>query len=362
MTKMLQNERKYDRESFKKFLVDRLDMASDSANCYISYVNSISKLLDKPICQLVIDDTVYENEFREVRLYGKRNWTAGLKALFRFFHDGREPKSETNEKQLLSDSELLSIIVVDGEHIKGVDTPIFRYMPAERYYELIEEQTITLSHISNWQDPYEGFVYRGGINMAHEPSDAARIYELFRFVYGQSWTLESKESDVLWRAMSNGNRKETVRVQTTVGALALAILRNMDTAGRQLIRIGCVEYIENSEFKEKLKLANLSDNSNGHRRDHLDFLFFKRKEFSLEKEVRVAMLADGSHIDNSKCKRGDLLKFEIDPRQLINGVLTDPCMERRIYEQLVCRTMCAAPEIKLNTIQRSTLFDWPKLI
>ena len=291
MAKMLQNKCKYDRESFKKFLVDRLDMASDSANCYISYVNGISKLLDKPICQLVIDDTVYENEFREVRLYGKRNWTAGLKALFRFFHDGREPKSETNEKQLLSDSELLSIIVVDGEHIKGVDTPIFRYMPAERYYELIEEQTITLSHISNWQDPYEGFVYRGGIQMAHEPSDAARIYELFRFVYGQSWTLERKESDVLWRAMSNGNRKETVRVQTTVGALALAILRNMDSAGRQLIRIGCVEYIENSEFKEKLKLANLSDNSNGHRRDHLDFLFFKRVRLAVgERDGHAAVL------------------------------------------------------------------------
>ena len=61
----------------------------------------------------------------------------------------------------------------------------------------------------------------------------------------------------------------------------------------------------------------------------------------------------------SKCKRGDLLKFEVDPNDLIEEVLVDPCMKRRDYEQLVCRTKFAVPELHFEKIRRSSLFDWP---
>ena len=351
--------RKYDRKGFCEFL-KRNDITPDSANSYASYLNGISDLLGKPIDALAANDETLNDELRQIHIYDRGKWTSALKWLFKFLHDNQEPDLKSCEDRQIGEDQLNAVVKVDGESIKNLNDPIFRYMPADRYYELIENRYIALTHISHWEDPYEGFIYRGGIGTNNGLADG--IYDLFKSVYGQSWTVEGKESDVLWRAMANGKRGNLVRIQTTVRKLAECLLQQVKSSAmldKGLMRIVRIEYKDEAKFNEELNQENLARLLNGDEECKLGFLFFKREEFKQEREVRVVVLADGDCIIRSKCKRGDLLKFEVNPGKLIDEVLVDPCMGRREYERLVCRTKFAVPELSLDNIKQSKLFSWP---
>jgi len=356
--------RKYDRKGFHDFLTTHMLLRHDSANSYVCYVNNVSSLLGKPIEQLASDETSLEREIEQTILYGKRNWKYGIVALYRYYHDNQSPKNSVGGGRVVSEEELRSIVHYDDEYIKGLDTPIFRYMPVERYYNLIEDGYISLTHISHWEDPYEGFVYRGGMNGADIEDMQDRIYNLYKTVYGQSWMIEHEESDVLWRAMADGKRGDLVRIRTTVRKLAEGLLqkaRPLASGSKRSMRIARIEYKDETEFEKMLTTENLDGLLNGDGTEgQLKFLFFKRKAFEAEHEVRVVVLADRDQIDRSKCNRGDLLKFEVSPVVLVEEVLADPCMDRRVYEQLVCRTKFAlSDEVGVNLIRKSKLFDWP---
>lgn len=355
---------KYNRDLFHRFLVKQMQMQHDSANSYVSYVNNVSKLLGKSINELASDAASVEEEVDKVLLHGKRNWRYGLIALYRFYHDNQLPSFSTGGARDVSEEEVNSIVHCDDGYIKNLDTRIFRYMPVERYYNLIEDCYISLTHISHWEDPYEGFIYRGGMNGTNTETRQDRIYNLYKTAFGQSWMIEHDESDVLWRAMANGKRGGLVRIQTTVRKLAENLLQNVKplvSGSKRLMRIARMEYKDEAEFEEMLTAENLDGLINNNDEDRqLRFLFFKRNEFRDEKEVRIAVLADRDQILRSKCNRGDLLKFEVSPSTLLEKVLADPCMDRREYEQLVCRTKFAlSDEMGVNLIKKSKLFDWP---
>lgn len=356
----------YDPKEFRKFLEEQMHIKPGSAYSYVSYVNKASQLLGKEIRKLAQDDASLEGAIDRIALLGgSRNWKYGLIALYRYYHDGKCPRLATANERIVIEDELQSIVRIDGKYIKDLDTKIFRYMPLERYYNLIEDGYNTLTHISHWEDPYEGFIYRGGLDGA-DVSTQDRIYNIYKSVYGQSWTIMKGESDVLWRAMANGERGDLVRVQTTVRKLAKSILNAVGDKSSKwspagTMKIGRIEYKGETEFCEMLSAENLEtliDNAAVDRQ--LDFLFFKRLEFEAEKEVRLAVFADRSCIDRSKCKRGDLLKFDVDPSELVESVLADPCMDRRKYEQLICRTKFAlSDEVGIDLIRKSQLFNWP---
>ena len=93
------------------------------------------------------------------------------------------------------------------------ETKFFRYLPVDRYLELIEEGFNTLTHLTLWEDPYEAFILRAGITY-HNGNKSEDIYNVFKNVYGQSWTLRKEESDVIWRAMVK--RGDGVRIQAVL--------------------------------------------------------------------------------------------------------------------------------------------------
>lgn len=169
----------------------------------------------------------------------------------------------------------------------------------------------------------------------------------------------------MWRAVADGERGDMVRIKTTVRKLAKSILcQTLQQDGRSCkrgrgIRIAPIEYVGETELGDLMKADRLAEIL-GNGEDQLKCLFFKRKEFSLEQEVRVAVIADESELDRQKCRRGDLLKFSIDPVSLIEEVLVDPCMERRDYERCVCRTKHVFQDCDIN-ISQSKLFQWPKI-
>lgn len=237
----------------------------------------------------------------------------------------------------------------------GLDrkTKIFRYMSIERYYELIEDRYNALSHLSLWEDPFEAFILRAGITY-NDGEKRLDVYEKFKSVYGQSWTTRKSESDVIWRAM--GKRGNTVRIETTVGKLIDSLGQSGARCGN--IRVGKIAYKTEEEFDEKLVADNLRAVLEGDVEEVMDFFFVKRDAFAIEEEVRVIAVPEIRELNRDKCKKGHLLKFEIVPKDLIVRVLADPKMDRRDYEQLVCRTLFVDENIKVD---QSRLFVWPVL-
>lgn len=236
-----------------------------------------------------------------------------------------------------------------------LDAPIYRYLPLDRYYELVEKKQNTLVHLSHWEDPYEAFIFRAGITFTSERGDTQSIYEIFKDVYGQSWTCNGEESDLLWRAM--GKRGTLVRIQSSVRELA-KLFCGMSEKSR--VQIAKVKYLSDKKFDEMLirenlqKAVNEEDNSG-----KMDFFFFKRQAFSQEDEIRVIALPCDEDIDRDSDTNGSILRIKIPSVvDFVKDVLADPCMDRRTFEQLVCRTCHVNSKIN---VRQSTLFEWPKL-
>ena len=57
-----------------------------------------------------------------------------------------------------------------------ISTPIYRYLPVERFLEMIESQTNTLTHLSLWEDPFEAFLIRSDIEIKSQCGDASGVF------------------------------------------------------------------------------------------------------------------------------------------------------------------------------------------
>lgn len=258
--------------------------------------------------------------------------------------------------------DLIRRVVVCDEKLT-LSTKLYRYIPIQRYLQMIEYGYNALAHISYWEDPYEAFIFRGGLKsyVVRHPDMEDRIYDAFRYVYGQSWTKDGDEKDVIWRAMSTGSRGTLVRIQTSVRKLAESILKSLNRDGLEggisdRIRIARIKYMNREELDARLLEENLRDVLNSHAR--MGFFFVKREEFSLEDEVRVIVIPKDEEIDRVRCKDGGLLKFSISPAKLIEEVLVDPCVTQREYEMIKCRTRFVSTQID---VVKSGLFEWPEM-
>lgn len=248
--------------------------------------------------------------------------------------------------------------IVHGEDLEhGLATPIYRYLPVERYFELLERKVNSLSHITMWEDPYEGFIFRAAAETDSE--QAMQIYDRFKYYYGQCWTLCKDESDLRWRA--SGARGTVVRIKTTVGKLCESLVkmtgRSSDPDAK--VVLGKIKYEVTGIFDDRLTEERLWHALNGAEHDRLELFFVKREEFKSEDEFRVIVHAVESDLDRERDTDGRFLKYEIDPEVLIDEVLVDPCMPRDKWEQLVCRSLHCLGGDKLY---QSQLFNWPRIL
>ena len=145
----------------------------------------------------------------------------------------------------------IDISVKLGPNMKqGKNTPIFRYLSRERFLEMVEGGINVFAHLSMWEDPYEAFLLRAALLHSHEEGAAdLSLYGRYKSVYGQCWTYNSKDSDLLWRA--NGRRGDVVRIKSTVKKLLTSIVdadKTSDKNGLSLLQIGEVEYVEKAKL------------------------------------------------------------------------------------------------------------------
>lgn len=271
--------------------------------------------------------------------------------------DSRIQSREECPEGCLPSDEALAPIVETDKDLK-LNTSIYHYMSVEHFLDMIENKRNVLMHVSYWEDPFEAFLFRGGITAANEDGDdAGELYDAFKFLYGQSWTLTENESDIVWRAM--GKRGTVVRIKTTIRKLAASILSQPGLSSGGWSRIKKIKYLKPKEFNRFLTRDMVNSIMKGDNDAREKCLFQKREAFSLENEVRVVVIPNSNALDRNRCVHGGMLKFDIKPELFIDSVLADPCMGRREFEQLVCSVRHVSREIE---VEPSGLFEWPRIV
>ena len=239
------------------------------------------------------------------------------------------------------------------------DTPIFRYIHIDNFYRMLEQGENALAHFSKWEDPFEGYIFKGvTLGLDKKFLDLHTIYSTY---YGQCWTLDGDESDMRWRAC--GARGTVVRIESTVGML-FESLRQIEPKNylHISVKLGCVEYRPENELLSAVSNKSISEIVDGHSDPKPgDLLFWKRKEFESEKEFRIVLDAtsyrDYRNGTNLKFLNG-MAVYKVPFEMIVKSVLVDPCMSQGNFDQLLCRMKIHNPNSTIAVTQ-STLFKWP---
>lgn len=250
-----------------------------------------------------------------------------------------------------------------GEYCRNLritpSTKLYRYVPKDFFLDIIENRRLTMSHISLWDDPFEGFIFKAkGVS-----EDVRRMYAGF---YGQSWTLEPRESDLRWRAYCPN--KDGVRIETTVGKLKNVFMSalNPDMCFAQVVQ-GPIEYFEKSLKSWFDRVASDSDLAHRpiSRRDATQLLFIKRDLFESEKEYRVVAhightgLKELPLFEASRYERKEgLFRIPLNTESFIKGIVLDPRMSMSDVDRLRCRLIQSDCRLSLK---QSDAYRWPNL-
>lgn len=195
---------------------------------------------------------------------------------------------------------------------------IYRIVPFFRLEQMLQQGKNTLVKILSWEDPYENFFYKQEFEYEGGPVSAVSIGEQ---IFGQCWSL-FKDSDALWRIYSQD--RQSVRIRTTIGKL-------YDSA---YIDDGCMisTFIGKINYKAKKDLNKwLTDNPiSALNLDGMaiESLFYKRNNFSHEKEVRLIYRTDSE----SPEKLNPIKQYDISIDDFIEEITFDPRCDDSYYK------------------------------
>ena len=198
------------------------------------------------------------------------------------------------------------------------DNKIYRIIPFFRLEQMLQQGKNTLVKILSWEDPYENFFYKQKFESEGIPFSAI---DIGKEIFGQCWSL-FKDSDALWRIYSQD--RQSVRIRTTIGKL-------YDSA---YLDDNCIisTFIGKINYKAKTDLNKwLTDNPISQL--NLDYmavnsLFYKRNNFSHEKEVRLIYRTRSESLE----KLNLIKQYDISIDDFIEEITFDPRCDDSYYK------------------------------
>jgi len=208
-----------------------------------------------------------------------------------------------------------------ANELYDIDKYIYRFTSLDRALETIGNGELTLVRSKLWDDPFENFLFRQEFKTIN--GDILNLSDFTREVYGQCWTIR-RESDFAWRVYTSGGFGARIKIK--VSELHNHLAKQVTDVNAAII-FGKVEYMPWKKIKEKYEdreqiYAPLFSGI----KKRAD-MFFKRSEFKHESEYRI--LYRNPKLAKSK---DDLVKFKIDPNEIIEHIMLDPRMTKDQYK------------------------------
>lgn len=202
--------------------------------------------------------------------------------------------------------------------IEERDEKIYRIIPLFRLEQMLQQGKNTLVKILSWEDPYENFFYKQEFELKGTPISAVNIGEQ---IFGQCWSL-FKDSDALWRIYSQD--KQSVRIRTTIGKLYDSAY--LDDKCMASTFVGKINY----KAKKDLNIWLTANPISALDLDGMavESLFYKRNNFSHEKEVRLIYRTDSK----SPEKMNFIKQYDISVDDFIEEITFDPRCDNSYYQ------------------------------
>lgn len=234
------------------------------------------------------------------------------------------------------------------------DPSIFIYRFEELHWllESFRVRKLVLRSPTTWDDHWENFLYKNKAKIK-STGELAGLAGVFDRLYGQSWTLLSNDSDLIWRLFSpKGNR---VRIRTTPANLLQAIWDSKDPYASMSYFVGSVTYGDEKEIasfmmNSKSATSIILDNKG---LNQPKMLLVKRAHFRHEQEFRVICFDhERKRSDGKNCI------IDADPCCLYDELLFDPRFkpwEFKYWEKVFLELGYS------KSIQRSTIYEFTPL-
>ncbi len=205
-----------------------------------------------------------------------------------------------------------------------LDTPVYRVYPIDRLTQLFNDRKNTLVKPQMWDDPFENLVFQQTATLTNgEQVSFDNIRERY---YGQCWTLNTDETDALWRIYSP--KKDGVRVKTTLRKLFDSFYNPKYKWAMVAFYIGKINYESSADiqryFEDPNNLEMIFDASG---EGSVQTLLVKRTEFLHENEIRLIYAANRDSDDLTK----NIYQYSIDPNVLLEELLFDPRFDDQLF-------------------------------
>jgi hypothetical protein len=235
---------------------------------------------------------------------------------------------------------------------KNYDVPIYRFIPLDRLFQILDNKQLTISQTKLWEDTYENFLTKARFKIGNVFTSLIDFLPAF---YGQCWTLQ-KETDALWRIYSSD--KKGIRIRTKIDKLLNSSLNEIDSTpfSTRIRAIGQVTYMSKYQINNWIKIENKKFIN---AETLLKSLFIKRKEFSHEKEVRLIIHKNINREDELKGIEHSYIALNIEPNDFIEEITFDPRIDDEIFQTY--KNVILKMGYK-NPINKSKLYEYKRLI
>ena len=235
---------------------------------------------------------------------------------------------------------------------KNYDVPIYRFIPLDRLFQILDNKQLTISQTKLWEDTYENFLTKARFKIGNISTSLIDFLPAF---YGQCWTLQ-KETDALWRIYSND--KKGIRIKTKIHKLLGSSLNEIDSIhfSTRVRVIGQVSYMTKFQINNWIKTENKKFIN---AETLLKSLFIKRKEFNHEKEVRLIIHKNINREDELKGIEHKYIQLNIEPNEFIEEITFDPRIDDKVFQTY--KNVILKMGFK-NPINKSELYKYDRLI
>ena len=204
----------------------------------------------------------------------------------------------------------------EEEQEKFFYQPIYQILPLEYAKSILVNKEIRFNNVFiSWEDPYELFIFKQK-TFIDGKSFSIDNYE--KRIYGQCWSL-NKDTDAMWRIYSP--KKKGVRIRTTIGKMIQVLDQTRGLMWTAPL-FGLVKYVNQGDIITYLR--DIEKGGTGKFFESIaDSLFYKRTEFSHEKEMRFIIDIDPNqpHVEN------DHINLKVNPSDFIEEIGLDPRLD-----------------------------------
>lgn len=220
------------------------------------------------------------------------------------------------------------VTILQGfEPPKRKSLKVWRYLDLEKFESLLSKQAVYFASAKQFEDAFEGSItrrhYDFQLRKTHpdiaNPTSLA-FKELTRLTKISCWHINEYESDAMWKLyLRNG---KGIAIQTTIGRLEKSFFpyKIKPEYGEESIHLGKVKYIDyrNDVMDDKSMLGRF---------------FYKKKSFSYERELRLAVSLRLAEEYGVKVPE-DGIFVNVDLENLVSAVYLAPAVDDIFKEKV----------------------------